>query len=232
MNLSLQQAMKFCNAISSKDYSNRLIIAPPAPYLACLADMFPSIDFCSQNVAAATAKFGSFTGQYSAEIVKSCGVNYSLIGHSEYRSAFSESDSIIKQKTANCLAAEICPIICIGESQEVRKNNQHKEFLAEQLANCLPCTDKRIIIAYEPLWAIGTGIVPSVTQLLEIFELMESFLRQSQVANNVSLVYGGSVNVDNFKNMLNLPHMAGLLVGRASLNDKDLPQMLNKNLLP
>ncbi len=232
MFISLDDSHKLCTELTKQKYDNRLIIAPPIPYLAYLSKQFEYIEFCGQNVSQFEEQ-GSYTGEYSSLLLKLSNVNYSIIGHSERRYFCGESSELVRQKAENCLKAEVTPIICIGEDLEIRKNNVYREFLITQLLESLPIiqllndNNTNIIIAYEPIWSIGTGIIPSKSQLIEIFDIINLSIQQSQVANNVSLVYGGSVNADNIKKILSIKNIDGVMVGKSSLDYQILLRMLN-----
>jgi triosephosphate isomerase len=227
MNLTFEESIIFCSKIASSSYTSSLVLCPPIPYLAYLASKFRSIQFCAQNISALTG-YGAYTGEYSSVMIKECSINYALVGHSERRNIFHESNETIKQKAINCNRAGVTPIICIGEPKENRRNGSYKEFLLRQLEECVPVDQNfsKLIIGYEPLWSIGTGLLPSEDELIEIFELINSSLKQSHIANNISLVYGGSVNLDNLKKILNLKNISGVLVGKASLDSEILLKML------
>lgn len=236
MNLSLKDSFAFCINLSALQYDNTLIIAPPSPYLAYLSDKFKSLTFCAQNVRRYEGQ-GSYTGEYSSLLLKLSNINYAIVGHSDRRNLFNETNEVIKQKVEKCLQVDITPIICIGEDLEARQNKHYQEFLLNQLTETLPNNykflnkNKNIIIAYEPIWSIGTGNLPIKEELIEIFMIINSFLQESQVANNFRLVYGGSVNLANTKNILNIPYIDGIMVGRASLNQQILFKMLNHRYL-
>jgi triosephosphate isomerase len=227
MNLTLEESITFCNKLTSNPYTTDLIVCPPTPYLAYLANKFMSIKFCAQNISVLPG-YGSYTGEYSSIMIKECFTDYVLIGHSERRDMFCESNETIRQKSINAFKAGVTPIICVGEPWENRVNGSYKEFLLTQLAESLPIDQEfsNLVIGYEPIWSIGTGLVPSDEELTEIFDIINSFLKQSYVANNISLVYGGSVNLDNVKKILNLKNISGVLVGKASLDSETLLQML------
>ncbi|WP_341757034.1 MULTISPECIES: triose-phosphate isomerase [unclassified Candidatus Tisiphia] len=230
MHMSLDDAFKFCTKLTEQQYNNQLIIAPPVPYLAYLSDKFKSLEFCGQNVSQ-FADQGSYNGEYSSLLLKLSRINYSIIGHSERRNFFQESSELIRQKVENCLKSQVTPIICIGEELAIRQNNNYKDFLLKQLEESLPnynmIGEQHLIVAYEPIWAIGTGIIPRKEELIEIFEIVNYYLKQSQVANNISLVYGGSVNLDNIGKILSLQNIDGVMVGKSSLDYQTLVQMLN-----
>ncbi|XVN42730.1 MAG: triose-phosphate isomerase family protein [Candidatus Rickettsia vulgarisii] len=230
MNLSLEEAFTFCNKLVQQNCYNDLIIATPPIYLSYLSDKFKSLTFSAQDVSKYQGE-GSYTGEYSSSLLKLSNINYSIIGHSERRELFNESNQLVRQKVENCFQADLTPIICIGENLELRTNKTYKEFLLRQLVESLPKNyqelSKDYIIAYEPVWSIGIGNIPKEDELVEVFDIINSFLKQSQVANNVSLVYGGSVNLDNIKQILNLQEIGGVLVGKSSLDYQVLVKMLN-----
>jgi triosephosphate isomerase len=225
MNLTFKEALNLTRLLSEHNDVHRLVIAPPTPYIAYLAQSYQHLDFCAQDVSINNA-FGPYTGESSAKFFKSCGVNYSLIGHSERRTLFGETNEIVRKKVESCLDNQIIPIICIGESEELRNGGNYKEFLLTQLEESLPKTDKHIIIAYEPVWAIGTKIIPTTKQISEVTELIKTKY-QSIVAKTMQLVYGGSVNSENCKDILNIKDISGVLVGGASLNKDELFKILN-----
>ena len=225
MNLTFKEALNLTRLLSDHNDAHRLVIAPPTPYIAYLAQSYQHLSFCAQDVSINNA-FGPYTGESSAKFFKSCGVNYSLIGHSERRTLFGETNEIVRKKVESCLDNQIIPIICIGESEELRNSGNYKEFLLTQLEESLPKTDKHIIIAYEPVWAIGTKIIPTTKQISEVTELIKTKY-QSIVAKTMQLVYGGSVNSENCKDILNIKDISGVLLGGASLNKDELFKILN-----
>ncbi|NBU53397.1 MAG: triosephosphate isomerase, partial [Alphaproteobacteria bacterium] len=137
-----------------------------------------------------------------------------------------ETNGIVRKKAEVCIENQITPIICIGESEALRNSGSYKEFLLTQLEESLPKTDKRMIVAYEPVWAIGTQITPTIDQISEVAELIKTKY-QSIVAKTMQLVYGGSVNSENCKDIINIKDISGILVGGASLNKDKLFKILN-----
>lgn len=231
MHFLLAEAVTICSKIMSQDLQCNLIIAVPSPYLAYLSDKFQSIQFCAQNVSH-FSDTGAYTGEFSTIMLKSANIDYVIIGHSERRNIFAESDELIAQKVYCCFKASITPIICIGETLSDRNNADYRPFLIERLITALSALDttqsrlNNIIIAYEPIWSIGTNVTPTQEQLTGIFADIYYFLQQSQIANNAHLVYGGSVNLDNIQQILNIPNVNGVLVGKSSLDYRILLQML------
>lgn len=212
MHMSLDEAFKFCTKLTEQQYNNQLIIAPPVPYLAYLSDKFKFLEFCGQNVSQFAGQ-GSYTGEYSSLLLKLSKINYSIVGHSERRNFLQKSNALIRQKAENCLESQVTPIICIGEDLAIRQNNNYKDFLLKQLEESLP----NIVVAYEPIWAIGTGITPGQEELTEIFDALNYYLKQRPVANNISLVYGGSVNLDNIEKILSIQNIDGVWLANPHL---------------
>ncbi len=226
MNLSLNDAFSKAEALNKRNSSAMFILAPPTPYLAYFAKNLKKTTFCAQDVSSLSG-YGAYTGETSADIIKSCEVNYAIIGHSEKRTIMKDSNMIVRKKAENCIKAGITPIICIGETLETRRNGNYKEFILEQISESIPENAQNIIIAYEPIWAIGTGISPTSEELGEIFDFIKNDSAISQVAKNAQLVYGGSVNSRNYKDILSIKNISGVLIGGASLDDDELNSILD-----
>lgn len=163
---------------------------------------------------------GSFTGEVSAQMLSKVSCEYVILGHSERRSHNFESDEIVAKKVASVVSQKLIPIVCVGESVEIRNDNKHVEFVSQQLINSVPKnTDfERLIIAYEPIWSIGTGVTPSLDQISEMIAAIKKIFPSS------SVLYGGSVTSQNSSDILKIPAVDGLLVGKASL---DVNEFLN-----
>ncbi|RYE05768.1 MAG: triosephosphate isomerase [Rickettsiaceae bacterium] len=226
MNFSFTQAIEFCNLLPQTSSTNQLIIAPPVPYLAYLANNFSDTDFCAQNVSSISSN-GAYTGEYSASMLKSCGINYCLVGHSERRILFDDENAII-EKMNNLIAAIITPIFCVGEPAKARINNNYKSFIEAQL-NTIKQVKEDLIIAYEPVWSIGSNKILSKDDINDMIEFISSWAEQKAVANKVSIVYGGSVNLNNIEQILSISKIRGVLLGNASLDYRNLVQILNKS---
>ena len=226
MNLSLDDAFSKATALNKRNSSAQFILAPPTPYLAHFAKNCSKTSFCAQDVSSISG-YGAYTGENSASIIKSCGVNYAIIGHSEKRTIMKDSNMTVRKKAENCVKAGITPIICVGETLETRRNNNYKEFISEQISESIPDNAINIIIAYEPIWAIGTGILPTTDELSVIFDFIKNNSAISQVARNAQLVYGGSVNSRNYKEIISIKGVSGVLIGGASLDDDELNSILD-----
>ena len=172
---------------------------------------------------------GQFTGDVSAKLLQEVNCEYVIIGHSERRKNQQETNEIIAKKALSAFKNKITPIICVGESKEIRDQGQHFDFVKEQIIKSIPLVKtQRIVIAYEPIWAIGTGETAQVSQIEE----MVKFIRQvyenevAQFAEEFFLIYGGSVNSTNSGEILNIKGLDGLLVGKASLDIEEFTKIL------
>lgn len=165
---------------------------------------------------------GSFTGDVSALMLKKVGCQYVILGHSERRATHFESSEIVSKKIKTALANDLIPIICVGESKETRDAAKHLEFVYNQVMQSVPLDVKfkKLIIAYEPIWSIGTGAVPSAQQIEEMGNLMKKIFTEKlkDVSKEFFMLYGGSVNAQNSKEILAISGVDGLLVGKASLD--------------
>ncbi len=165
---------------------------------------------------------GSFTGDISASMVHSLNALYVILGHSERRAHHFESNEIVAKKVRAALKNNLVPIICVGESQETRNQAGHLEFVYNQLLSSIPRDVKfpKLVIAYEPIWSIGTGLVPTNAQIKEMMHLIRKVIHEkySQVAQEVVLLYGGSASDENAKEIMGIDYVDGLLVGKASLD--------------
>lgn len=168
---------------------------------------------------------GAHTGDLSASMIADTGARYVILGHSERRQAHGETDALIQAKAAAAIDAGLCPIICIGESHAQRTNGQALDVIQDQLRLSLPdhLTQAPSVIAYEPIWAIGTGLIPSLDQITKAHSAIRAHLRQRFGApgNDVRLLYGGSVKPDNAAQIFACPEVDGALVGGASLSAED-----------
>lgn len=165
------------------------------------------------------AKFqGAFTGETSAQVVKELGGNYVLIGHSERRSLFGESDTLIADKVEAVQSLNMTPMLCIGETLEEREAGTTTVVLKRQLQQNLSKADKNnsLVVAYEPVWAIGTGKVATPEQVTETHKAVATILEEMGF-KNTAILYGGSVKPENAASLITLPYVGGFLIGGASL---------------
>lgn len=168
---------------------------------------------------------GAYTGDISAKMIKEVGCDYVILGHCERRRNHNESDTVIAKKIKSALENQIIPVICLGESKAVREKKDHLNFLKNQLIKTVPTGAKfsKMIIAYEPIWSIGTGIIPKAKEIAEVANLIKSVCKENfpESVGNLQVLYGGSVSTKNAANILAIPDISGLLVGKASLNPED-----------
>jgi triosephosphate isomerase len=236
MNKDIDEAMEL--VVNLEQYRHdmpkdvKVILAPPALYLANLEMLEdPFFSLSAQNCS--HHDYGAFTGEISPAMLHSMNIEYCIIGHSERRQYYHETDELIAKKIDACLRNHIRPIFCCGEQLEQRNNKQHFATVLLQIEKALyhlkPDEMKNVVIAYEPVWAIGTGVTASTEQAEE----MHAFIRDSIIqhfgeplAAEISILYGGSVNAINSVELFACPNVDGGLVGGASLKGKDFAQII------
>jgi triosephosphate isomerase len=202
-------------------------VFPPFPYLAAVAAKLKdsSVLLGSQNVYH-EAK-GAFTGEVSAAMALDCGCTWVILGHSERRLVIGENDALVNKKVKAALAAGLKVILCVGETLQQRQENRTEAVVEGQLEGSLEGVDadpEKLVIAYEPVWAIGTGVVATPEQAEEVHSCIRQWLgvRYSPgVAEQMRIQYGGSVNPGNAASLMAQPNVDGLLVGGASLKGED-----------
>ena len=168
---------------------------------------------------------GAFTGEISSKSLNEFGVNFCIVGHSERRQHFNEKNEDVKEKATKLLENEIIPIVCVGETLEEKKNNSTLDVISNQILKGIPSesNEQNTIIAYEPIWAIGTGLTPSIE---EIDIIHKSIRKINNKINNYKIVYGGSVNAKNSHDIINLSDVDGALIGGASLKIDDFNKII------
>ena len=169
-------------------------------------------------------KSGAFTGEISADMLVELGVEYVVIGHSERRQIFKEDDELIHAKLVKALAKGMIPILCCGEALEVREEGNYIDFINDQIksafADVAEADAQKVIIAYEPIWAIGTGKVATRTQAEEVCSAIRNTIGElysKETAENIHILYGGSCNAGNAKELFSMPNIDGGLIGGAGL---------------
>lgn len=210
-----------------------VIVAPPATALSKVAEFLKDsyIKVAAQDLF--WEDFGAYTGALSAPLLKDAGAQCIIIGHSERRQYFGETDETVNKKIKSALKHDLIPIICIGETLSQRESDQVNEVLATQITNGLVgLTEQEIadsVIAYEPVWAIGTGKTASPAQAEEAHIIIRQLITKqfgNAAANKLRILYGGSVKPSNSKELLSLENIDGALVGGASLNAKDFIEII------
>lgn len=170
------------------------------------------------------ADSGAYTGDISAGMIFDAGAEFVIIGHSERRIGHNESDEIISKKVELAVKNELVPILCVGESIEYRKRSQHLEYVYSQLIRSLNSNINinRLIIAYEPVWSIGTGIIPKQEEISEMMFLIKKIIGEKfPNIKNFQILYGGSVDSENYKKIIEIENVDGVLVGKVSLDLKN-----------
>ena len=238
MNNTLEEGTKLLNEIvgSGLQLSDNqcAIFAVPSPYLisadqqvAGNSNMFVAAQNCHHKTS------GAYTGEVSVDMLASINIHYCLVGHSERREYFAESNQQLAEKVDLCLSKEITPIFCCGEPLSIRDKNIQNDYVAVQLNESLFHLDadaiQKVVIAYEPIWAIGTGKTATAAQAQEMHAHIRSVLANqfgNAVADNVSILYGGSVKGANANEIFSQPDVDGGLVGGASLIASEFVQII------
>lgn len=193
-------------------------IAAPAPYAVGLKNALPATVLSGAQDLSRFSGDGAFTGETSAAMLADCGLDFVLIGHSERRQYFGETPETLSAKTDHAAAAGLIPVLCVGESLAEREAGLEESIVAGQLAILEGKNLGHIAVAYEPVWAIGTGKVAEPGQIAAMHAFIYSrLLSLTADGANIRVLYGGSVNPQNTRSILGLPHVDGALVGGASL---------------
>jgi triosephosphate isomerase (TIM) len=227
MNLSFQQSINFCtvnsDALQQLATTADIILCPSFDALAPVTQILKHTDIAIGAQNCSEHKSGAYTGEVSAQSLAEIGAKYCIVGHSEQRMYHHETtENIIKKIELLCIN-NITPIICIGETQQEFETNQTFTVLTEQLKPILNVTcPPKLVIAYEPIWSIGTGIIPEQKQLIAVFEWLAQ-----QVHTSTQLLYGGSVNQDNIAELKKLPPINGFLIGGASADFEQLKKIIS-----
>ena len=236
MHKNSEQTEDLLNELIAKiptDIKAQVIVAPTFVNLASAVDHleFTTIDVAAQNVH--EAESGAFTGEISADMLKSIGVDIVILGHSERRAIFNETDALIANKVNTALEHDMTVIFCFGEELKDRTSNSHFNIVESQLRDGLFNLSEnfwnKIVLAYEPVWAIGTGETASPEQAQEMHYFVRETVRKQfgSIADDVSILYGGSVKPDNASAIFSKPDIDGGLIGGAALNANDFVAIVN-----
>ena len=227
MNLTLSEGEKLINQLLEglpEVLECEVVLAPPFTHLQMLVEhvggtsILPAAQHCHAE------KAGAYTGEVSVGMLNSLGIKYCITGHSERRQLFFETNQIVRSKVDAILEGGLTPIFCCGESLDIRQASQQNQFVKEQLEECIfhlgPDAFRKLVIAYEPIWAIGTGMTASPEQAQEMHLFIRDTIRQaydSGISDEVRILYGGSIKADNAATLFAAPDVDGGLVGGASL---------------
>jgi triosephosphate isomerase len=236
MNKTLAEARALAAEVDNSSFPAdvHIIIAPPFPFLLPVSEIIKNkkqVAVAAQNCS--SEEKGAFTGEVAATMIRSCGAAYAIIGHSERRSYFKEDSALLSKKIIMALKNELAPIFCVGEDLAERESgnafNIVKKQLEEVLFGLSPADAEKIIIAYEPVWAIGTGHTATSQQAQE----MHAFIRKTiagkfgSMAENISILYGGSCNAQNAAELFACADVDGGLIGGASLDAQSFASIAN-----
>jgi len=199
------------------------VICPPTTYIQNCYSKLQSLYLGAQDCS--KFKAGAYTGEISASMLKENNCTFCIVGHSERRYIFNEKNEDIKVKAEQLLNEKIIPIICIGETLEQKKNNKTHDVLKKQVINSLPqkSSKESVLIAYEPIWAIGTGMTPTLEEINNLHKYLKKDIEEIE---EYKLLYGGSVNSKNACDIMNLENVDGVLVGGASLKPDQFSEIL------
>ena len=215
------------NSAFKQTVDKKIIFFPPATNLQAAAECLneTKMEFGSQNCFFETQ--GAFTGEISAKTVADMGGRWVLVGHSERRKLFNESDSLLSQKVSLVQSLGLTPMFCIGETLEEREAGDTDKILQHQLEKGLSKADKskKIVVAYEPVWAIGTGKVATADQVRDAHLVCHQIVTKLGFPKETAVLYGGSVKSDNARALIQIPHVDGFLVGGASLDVKSFSEI-------
>lgn len=238
MNKTLSEGIQLANELKESLAETKIncdvIIIPPFIHLASISQIISNTNIklgaqnCSKN------NNGAFTGDISAEMVKSTGAQYVLIGHSERRQYHCEDSSVLSTKLSLALKEGLLPIYCFGEMLEDRENGNHFKVIQQQIEEVIYSFStedlSKIVLAYEPVWAIGTGKTASSDQAQEMHKFARSIIEKQygiEIAQNISILYGGSCKPSNAKELFSNPDVDGGLIGGASLISTDFMGIIN-----
>lgn len=225
MNLPPEGIDTYLQALESADHGDvKLVVGPPFPFLKQVADGCRAVGVAAQNCSDQPS--GAFTGEVAPSMVRHSGAGHVILGHSERRNIFHEQDSVIARKLTIAIENGLTPVLCIGEDLRVRDAGKVPQFLADQIkATAVPALEgpAEVVIAYEPIWAIGTGRNASGTMVAETLgEIRHALSRfwPARYEQEAAILYGGSVTPDNVDDLVAAGKVDGFLVGGASLDSK------------
>jgi len=240
MNLTLPEGLALVSEITNMvtdeatGSTAQVVICPPFPYLSAIDKQLPQggpfhvgAQNCSQKES------GAYTGEVSAKMLQSVGCEYVILGHSERRQYFREDDELLSQKLKAALGAGLKPIFCVGESLETREMNETFDYISKQLKDGLFHLSNeefdQVVIAYEPIWAIGTGKTATSAQAQEVHAFIREQIARAydaEAAENTTILYGGSCNAQNARELFSQPDVDGGLIGGASLKSRDFTEII------
>ncbi len=235
MHNTISESIALARAIKegfSGSANGEVVVAPPFTALAAVGDALKgsAVQLAAQNMYSEDK--GAFTGEISPVMLKDAGCGYVILGHSERRKYFSETDQSVNAKVKKALASGLMPIVCVGETDEERVQGVTQSVVGRQVRGALAGVEKldHVVIAYEPVWAIGTGKVATSAQAEEVHAFIRGLIRElyGAVAEELRILYGGSVTKDNVAELAAMADIDGALVGGASLKPDGFLGIVNK----
>ena len=214
------------NNLRDKALSSEVALFPPNIYIDTVkkivnnSNIFIGAQDCSVHTS------GAYTGDVSAKMLNDMECKYIIVGHSERRIGKFETNNDVALKAKNVMENKMCPIICVGEDAKDRDDGNALNFIEKQLNESIPknyCKD--FIIAYEPIWAIGSGKIPTIDSINEMFNMIRQWLLNNGIDNNIKILYGGSVNKENVKEIFSCRDLGGLLIGGVSLKAQEFSEI-------
>lgn len=236
MNTSFEEAVNIAQSLRihliENSVSNEVLICPPYIWLQSISESLiaSEVKVGSQNCY--FEKNGAYTGEISIQMLEDSNIDFSIIGHSERRQVFQESDELVNLKLKALLDSKIKPILCIGETLDERQHNQTFDVISNQIKKAFSGIElnkiENVIIAYEPIWAIGTGISASKEQAQEVHAFIRNYLKENynDEISNIKILYGGSLNEKNAEELLSMNDIDGGLIGGASLKPESFIKII------
>ena len=214
------------NNLRDKALSSEVALFPPNIYIDTVkrivnnSNIFIGAQDCSVHTS------GAYTGDVSAKMLNDMECKYIIVGHSERRIGKFETNNDVALKAKNVMENKMCPIICVGEDAKDRDDGNALNFIEKQLNESIPKNYyKDFIIAYEPIWAIGSGKIPTIDSINEMFNMIRQWLLNNGIDNNIKILYGGSVNKENVKEIFSCRDLGGLLIGGVSLKAQEFSEI-------
>ena len=214
------------NNLRDKALSSEVALFPPNIYIDTVkkivnnSNIFIGAQDCSVHTS------GAYTGDVSAKMLNDMECKYIIVGHSERRIGKFETNNDVALKAKNVMENKMCPIICVGEDAKDRDDGNALNFIEKQLNESIPKNyNKDFIIAYEPIWDIGSGKIPTIDSINEMFNMIRQWLLNNGIDNNIKILYGGSVNKENVKEIFSCRDLGGLLIGGVSLKAQEFSEI-------
>lgn len=237
MNKTYNDALSLTIDIKSKELAKDVVVVLATPSVFCesvgrLIENHAIIKLGAQNCY--QEEKGAYTGEVSVDMLQSIGVEYVIVGHSERREYFKETSHVLAQKVDLLLSKSLTPIYCCGEPLKIREKGSHTRYVSKQIQDELFHLSeedvKKVVVAYEPIWAIGTGLTASPEQAQDMHKFIRKIFQKKygkEVAQSISILYGGSMNAANAQELLAQPDVDGGLIGGASLKADDFATIIN-----